>query len=202
MGDFVCEGAQSRVKNTVPSLSRSLFSAFLLLLGFCVKAPREPDRGNPHELQSCLNGQVAEIRPSLPAIQGCTFLHSHSAVGQKSQPLTLKKTTQKWHHYQLHWLYQKEYFSTMRTMMKALLTPLETSYYNYSMFCFCHMEGDCRWSSSALGWNEMHSVLLQEMWHGTGSQELLRCSSLPDGNFCDVGQDVLSIPGLSFSKGD
>lgn len=112
-----------------------------------------------------------------------------------------QKTTQKCYHHQLYWLYQNEYFSTMGTMMKALLTPLETSCYNFSMLWFCHKEGGCRWSSSALGWNEMHSVL-QEMWHGIGSQELLRCSSLPDGNSCDVGQYILSIPGLSFSKGD
>lgn len=62
MRGFVCEGAKSKVKKPVPSLSHSSFSAFLLVV---TKAHRE----NPDELQLCLNGQTAEIRPSLPAIQ-------------------------------------------------------------------------------------------------------------------------------------
>lgn len=77
----------------------------------------------------------------------------------------------------------------MRSTMKARVALLGTSCYHFLMLCFSHIEGDCRSSSSALGWNEMHSVL-QEMERGTGSQDLLRCNLVPDRNFCGVGQVI------------
>lgn len=159
-------------------------------------SPRKYNRQNPAELQSCLRSQVAEIRPSLPALQWCTFLRSFSTVGQKSQPLTLISLTKpKMHHHKIL-TSQKKSFSTTRSM-KARLTRLATGCYNFWMLCFSHVEGGHRSSSCTPGWSEMHR-LLQGMQHGTGSQERLRYNSVPGGNFCDVGQDILSIPGLSF----